>query len=371
MAYLLFRNESAYLYFFYIPHSSATSELGHTMWTPYFFAYAFLGGAFWLRSVLTRSPLARLLFRGLAFFLVCSDIADVLYRYGPFHGLRSGSWFDLVWNVNLAVPLVIAAAWQQPAVQDSAGGVEREKKIYTEIFYLFFPLLILVMSLRIAHERLGLAAIVIFLSFACSSARLLLTQHRLVKAQEALRWEASRDGLTGLWNRKAVLDILERELLRSERNGEPLGVIMADVDHFKAINDSWGHVAGDRVLAIIASKIAAVVRPYDSVGRYGGEEFLIVAAGCGLQETWELAERICDSVANDSIVTGGSSLKVSLSLGIASGRVPADAEKLLHNADTALYQAKNAGRNRVEPNLRDTAQAASQSALAAKSMFWL
>jgi diguanylate cyclase (GGDEF)-like protein len=361
---------AAYLYFFYIPKSGATVQLGHSAWTPYFFAYAFLAGAFWLRSALTRSPLARSLFRGVAIFLVCSDVADVLYRYGPFHGLKSGSWFDLVWNVNLAVPLVIAAAWEQPELRDfSAAGVEREKKIYTEIFYLFFPLLILVMSLRIAHVRLGLAAIVILLSFAGSSTRLLVTQHRLVKAQDALRWEATRDGLTGLWNRTAVLEILERELQRSERHGLPVGVIMADVDHFKAINDSRGHAAGDRALEIIASEIGAVVRPYDSVGRYGGEEFLIVAPGCGPHATWELAERIRAYVSNCGIVAGGANLKVSLSLGFAAGSSSADMERLLHDADTALYQAKNAGRDRVEPSLGQPGPSVTPTT--AKSMFWV
>ena len=362
---------SAYVYFFYIPTSAApTAQL--TVWTPYFFAYAFLAVAFGLRSALTRSPLARTLFRGLAIFLVYSGVADVAYRYGPLHGLRTGSWFDLVWCVNSIGPLVLAAAWIQPAVQESAAeGTKREKKIYTEIFYLFFPLLILVMSSRIAGQRLGLAAGVIFVSFACSSARLLVTQNRLVKVQDALRWEATRDGLTGLWNRKAVLEVLDRELLRSERHGQPVGVIMADVDHFKAINDSRGHAAGDRVLEIIANEIAAVVRPYDSVGRYGGEEFLIVAPGCGPHATWELAERICRYVENCNIVIGGTQVNVSLSLGIASGNLAADTETMLHAADTALYQAKHAGRNRVEPNLGHPAQAVAYPVPASKSMFWL
>lgn len=362
---------AAYLYFFYIPNSSTVAVLSHRVWTPYFFAYGFLGAAFWLRSLITRSQLASSLFRGLAVFLLCSDVADLIYRFGPFHGLRSGSWFDLVWNLNLSVPLIIASAWQQPEVHsDSAGGPEREKKIYTEIFYLFFPLLILGMSLRIASVHLGLAATVIFLSFAGSSARLLLTQHRLVKAQDALRWEATRDGLTGVWNRKAVMEIYERELLRSERVGLPVGVIMADADHFKAVNDTLGHVAGDRVLTIMASQIAAVVRPYDSVGRYGGEEFLVIAPGCDLKETWELAERICSSVGKSVVIADGKSLGLSLSLGVASGNSAAQAEKLLHDADTALYQAKHNGRNRVEPNL-GAALAISPTSPSPKNTFWL
>lgn len=363
---------AAYLYFFYLPKSEAGTELSHSVWTPYFVGYGLIAGAFLLRSAFTRSRVARALFGGIGIFLGCSEIIDALYFYGPGRLLKTGAWFDILWSLVLIVPLLFAAGWKQPATPDTpTEPVKRDARIHTEIFYLFYPVLVLVMSLRIARERLGLAAAVIFLSFVCSSARLLVTQHRLVKAQGALRWEATRDGLTGLWNRKAVLEILERELLRSERHGMPVGVIMADVDHFKTINDSRGHAVGDRVLGIIASEIAAVVRPYDSVGRYGGEEFLIVAPGCGPHATWELAERICHYVANCNIVAGGSNLNVSLSLGIASGSSAADAEKLLHDADTALYQAKNAGRNRVEPNLGHAAKIAEEAPPAAKSMFWL
>ncbi len=363
---------AAYLYFFYLPHSAAGNELSHTVWAPYFIGYGLVAGTFLLRSAFTRSRVGRELFGGLGIFLACSGVVDALYYYGPGQGLKTGAWFDILWSILLVVPLIIAATWKQPAAQDSSlGVVKHEKRIHTEIFYLFYPLLILLMSLRIAREHLGLAAAVIFLSFVCSSARLLVTQNRLVKAQDALRWEASRDGLTGLWNRKAVLDILERELLRSERLSEPVGVIMADVDHFKTINDNRGHAAGDRVLGIIANEIAAMVRPYDSVGRYGGEEFLIVAPGCGVQETSELAERVCSYVANCSIVAGGSTLNVTLSLGIASGNSAADTEKLLHDADVALYQAKNAGRNRVEPSMGRAPQADINFPPTAKSTFWL
>ena len=146
---------------------------------------------------------------------------------------------------------------------------------------------------------------------------------------------------------------------------------MADVDHFKSINDTRGHAVGDRVLAIIASEIAAVVRPYDSVGRYGGEEFLIVAPDCGPHATWELAERIRRCIANSHIVDGGASLKVTLSLGIASGSSVSDVEKLLHAADTALYQAKNSGRNRVLPSLGDPEGTTVGSSDSEKATFWL
>jgi diguanylate cyclase (GGDEF)-like protein len=268
-------------------------------------------------------------------------------------------------------PILIATTWKQVESPELPfDPPHREKRIYTEIFFLLYPLLVLFMSLRIARERLGLAAAVVLLSFVCSSARLLVTQNRLLVTKEALRREASRDGLTSLWNRKAILGILERDLLRAEREEQSVGLIMIDVDHFKAINDSRGHGAGDTVLRIIASSIAAVVRPYDSVGRCGGEEFLIVAPGCGMAETWELAERVRTHVAGCNIMVEGSSVQVSLSLGIATGKTAADTEKLLHAADTALYQAKNAGRNRVEPSM-GRAASAGQGPSPAPRDFWL
>ena len=364
---------AAYLYFFYLPKAESTGELAHGVWAPYFVGYGFVAGAYLLRAGLSRSHLAQQLFGRLGLFLAMSGCVDALYFYGPGRGLRTGAWFDILWSVMLVIPLVLAATWKTgegPAAFEP-GAPRREKKIHSELFHLFYPLLVLIMSLRIARERLGLAAGVVFLSFVCSSARLLVTQTRLIRTQEALTREASHDGLTSLWNHKVILEILNRELLRAERHGQPVGVIMADVDDFKNVNDSRGHTAGDVVLRIIASEIAAVVRPYDSVGRYGGEEFLIVAPDCGSTEIWELAERIRNCVANCSIVAGGAGLHVTLSLGIAAGRSAADAEKVLNAADTALYQAKNGGRNRVEPSAGRAASASSGSTSTAQSSFWL
>jgi diguanylate cyclase (GGDEF)-like protein len=363
---------AAYLYFFYLPKADATGELAHSVWTPYFAGYAFVAGAFVVRAAVTSSRDSRALFGRMGIFLAFSGCVDALYFYGPGRGLRTGAWFDLLWSALLVVPILIAATWKQAEAPELPfEPPRREKRIYTEIFFLLYPLLVLFMSLRIARERLGLAAVVVLLSFVCSSARLLVTQNRLILAREALRREASRDGLTGLWNRKAILAILERDLLRAERDQEPVGLIMIDVDHFKSINDSRGHAAGDAVLRIIASGIAAVVRPYDSVGRCGGEEFLIVAPGCGMTETWELAERVRTHVAGCSIMVGPSSVQVSLSLGVATGNTACDIEKWLHAADTAMYQAKNAGRNRVEPALGRAASAGQGPADAPNRDFWL
>ena len=363
---------AAYLYFFYIPKSESAGELAHSVWAPYFAGYGLVALAFVLRAAVTRSRDARVLFGRMGIFLAVSGCVDALYYYGPGRGLHTGAWFDLLWSALLLIPIVIVATWKQAEAPElSLEAPRREKPIFTEMFYLLYPMLVLFMSLRIARERLGLAALVVLLSFVCSSARLLVTQNRLLLAKEALRREASRDGLTTLWNRKAILEILERDLLRAERDHEPVGLIMIDVDHFKAINDSRGHGAGDAVLRIIASGIAAVVRPYDSVGRCGGEEFLIVAPGCDLAETWELAERVRSHVAGCSIIVGGSGVQVSLSLGVATGETSADIEKLLNAADTALYQAKNAGRNRVEPSMGRSASVEQSASGAPVRDFWL
>jgi diguanylate cyclase (GGDEF)-like protein len=364
---------AAYLYFFYLPKASIPGELSHEVWVPYFVGHSFVAGAFLLRAYITRSRDARNLFGRIGGFLTLSGCVDGLYYFGPGKNLDSGAWFDLFWSALLVVPLVIAATWKQTeAPITSIEAPRREKGIYSEMLCLFYPLLVLFMSLRIARERLGLAATLVFSSFICSSARLLVSQTRLVRTQEALRREAARDGLTSLWNRKAIFAILERELARSERDQDRVGLIMIDVDHFKSINDTLGHAAGDAVLRIIASGIAAVVRPYDSVGRYGGEEFLIVAPGCGLTETWELAERVRAHVANCNIIaSGGANIRVSLSLGVATGRTAGEMDHLLQTADGFMYQAKNSGRNRVEPSL-GRAAGTGQSTLSVPSRdFWI
>ena len=363
---------TAYLYFFYLPKSQSANQLSHEVWAPYFGGYALVALAFVLRSILTHSRDVRVLFGSMGLFLSLSGCVDAMFYYGPGADLKTGQWFDLLWSGMLVLPMIIATAWKQvgvPAVP--LEPVKREKRTYADVSYLIYPLLVLIMSLRIAQQRLMLAGLVVLLSFVTSSARMLVTQNRLLLTKDALRREAKRDSLTALWNHKAIIEILERELLRAERDQQPVGVIMADVDHFKAVNDSRGHAAGDAVLRIIATGVAAMVRPYDSVGRYGGEEFLIIAPGCGLGETWELAERVRAHVALCNIMAGGTAVHVTLSLGVATGSAAADLEKVLHAADAAMYRAKAAGRNRVEPSLGRAAGAGQGNFTASEHDFWL
>jgi two-component system cell cycle response regulator len=177
---------------------------------------------------------------------------------------------------------------------------------------------------------------------------LLVTQHRLLNVQRLLRHEASHDGLTGVRNRMGILGALRVELERSERHHGHVGIIMADADRFKLVNDSFGHDAGDTVLRKIAAEISGCLRPYDYVGRYGGEEFLIVVPGCSAAETVQLAERIRLQVADCILSVSGAALVVTVSMGVASGSSLEELEAMLQAADSALYIAKHRGRNRVE-----------------------
>jgi len=179
--------------------------------------------------------------------------------------------------------------------------------------------------------------------------RVLALQDELVAAREALREQATRDGLTGLWNRTAIFDILQSELARSKRSGEPLIVLMADLDGFKPVNDRFGHMAGDAVLRQVAARMRAAVRRYDAVGRYGGEEFLIVLPGCELPGGLVQAERIRDAIGLETFRAGDSEITLTCSFGAACATPAADpqADALVREADLALYRAKHQGRNRV------------------------
>jgi diguanylate cyclase (GGDEF)-like protein len=180
--------------------------------------------------------------------------------------------------------------------------------------------------------------------------RVLDLEDNLVKAREVLRFKASHDALTGVWNRGAVLELLQRELWRTEREGASLAVLLVDLDHFKAVNDTLGHVSGDDVLRETARRISQAVRSYDLVGRYGGEEFLILLPGCDRDAAEERALRLSSAVSGTPIETTGGQTRVTLSAGvIASKDAPgSDPMSLLRAADAALYRAKAAGRNRVE-----------------------
>lgn len=184
----------------------------------------------------------------------------------------------------------------------------------------------------------------------CAGRRIIELQDQLIAARESLREQATHDSLTALWNRPAILDILQRELERARRFSVSVGVIMADVDHFKQVNDTRGHLVGDAVLREIGRRMLACLRPYDTIGRYGGEEFLVVLPECDGMTTFGLAQRLLETINGTPIACPDGPVYTTLSLGAVSSTDGAvtDPAGLLRAADAALYQAKSAGRNRVE-----------------------
>ncbi|HET6144066.1 MAG TPA: diguanylate cyclase [Candidatus Acidoferrales bacterium] len=179
--------------------------------------------------------------------------------------------------------------------------------------------------------------------------RVLELEDNLVQAREMMRFKATHDTLTGVWNRGAVLETMEREVWRSRREGISLGVLMVDLDHFKSVNDNYGHPAGDAVLREITKRMQTDVRPYDGIGRYGGEEFLILLPGCNREVTKATAERIRKIVSASPVETSAGSLKVTMSIGaVATGDWPKNTpSQILQMADSALYRAKEEGRDRT------------------------
>jgi diguanylate cyclase (GGDEF)-like protein len=177
--------------------------------------------------------------------------------------------------------------------------------------------------------------------------RILELQQALLQSRDALQFQAAHDALTQLWNRSAILDTLRREVQRQLRSQGALGIIMADVDHFKRINDTYGHLVGDVVLQEVAQRLAAAVRCYDFVGRYGGEEFLILVPGCQREDLISSAERLRRCIADRPIATVAGPVLVTMSFGAVSAEGGLDPEALLRAADSALYDAKSGGRNRV------------------------
>jgi two-component system, cell cycle response regulator len=178
----------------------------------------------------------------------------------------------------------------------------------------------------------------------------ILAGKRILELQQSLRFAATHDFLTNLLNRSEIIAALQREFSRSEREGKPATIIMADIDHFKRINDSFGHSAGDEVLKEVARRLKSDLRPYDVAGRYGGEEFLLILPGCDLPVGVRRAEEIRSLVSKDPIHTPCGTTSPTVSIGVTvtyfSGEL--SVADVLQQADVALYAAKKNGRNRVE-----------------------
>lgn len=180
--------------------------------------------------------------------------------------------------------------------------------------------------------------------------RILELEDKLVIAREEMRFKATHDSLTSLWDRGSIFTLLTNELSRSVREKTPVSVMICDIDHFKQINDVHGHLVGDEVLQQLSTRLQELVRPYDSVGRYGGEEFLIVLGNCSVAGLKKRAEEVREGVCRTPFVTQNGPISITASIGavtIEGWNRSTPVEPFLKEADTALYRAKEAGRNQV------------------------
>ncbi len=171
-----------------------------------------------------------------------------------------------------------------------------------------------------------------------------------MSALDALRDQATHDAMTRLWNHSAILNLMHGELARADHQRTPISIILADLDCFKSVNDTYGHQAGDLVLREVAQRMRVVMEPYNQIGRYGGEEFVIILPGCDLLAAQKHAERLRHAIAAEAVPLETTHLPVTISLGVPGieGGRTVEAGALIKAADMALYRAKHGGRNRVE-----------------------
>jgi diguanylate cyclase (GGDEF)-like protein len=190
---------------------------------------------------------------------------------------------------------------------------------------------------------------------------------RLVVDELELRVRASTDSLTGAMSRSAIFEQARREIARSKRYGKPLSCILIDLDHFKAVNDTYGHGVGDLVLKEIATVCTRWLRACDYFGRIGGEEFVVLLPETAFDGAIEVAERLRADIEVSAVEAGSARIGVTASLGVAANRDPdTDVDALLHAADVAMYAAKNDGRNLVRFSLRGQAPLPCQAGSAAR-----
>jgi two-component system, cell cycle response regulator len=180
--------------------------------------------------------------------------------------------------------------------------------------------------------------------------RILDLQEELVAARESMRHAATHDNLTGLMNRGEIVAKLQRELERGQREQSAVGVILGDIDHFKRVNDTLGHLFGDEALREVGQRLRGQLRVYDGVGRYGGEEFLMILPNCDLPNSLQRANELREIIAAAPVICGDQERLITMSMGVAVSGCDgkSEIEALLNQADAGLYLAKENGRNRIE-----------------------
>lgn len=178
--------------------------------------------------------------------------------------------------------------------------------------------------------------------------RIIQLQSELLSAKQDLLLQSRTDSLTGILNSRAILQQIKIEMSRAQREEKKLSLSMLDIDHFKNINDTHGHMVGDAVLQEFVKRIGEVIRKYDSLGRIGGEEFLIVFPGAKEAVAFKVAERVRSVIGETDFFVDGAKIRVTVSQGVATWDGNTNVDDLIAEADKALYRAKGNGRNRVE-----------------------
>ena len=254
-------------------------------------------------------------------------------------------------------PKLALVDWMMPELD--GPGVCREVRRRPDGSYVYIVLLTSRQSNEDIVEGLGAGADD-YLTKPCNPAelnarlstgrRILELEEKLVEARESMRFRATHDGLTTLLNRTAILACLRQAFDSFLHDGVPFSILLGDIDHFKRINDVHGHLAGDAVLTLFASRLQNAVRSTDVIGRYGGEEFLIVLQGCGAHDLATRAEQVRRAITDSPFTVRDSLLTVSASLGgttVDAYNTPMSTELIIDQADAALYLAKTQGRNCV------------------------
>lgn len=339
---------SVYLYFRNTP-SLALATVGWKGfgWSCSLVFHAILTLSFVLRAVTGKSKAHLWFFGGMAAYVFLAGLADA-YASLPANNIQSGHWFDLTWSLLLTIPLLIALTWNQ-AASLAPVRARPERIVLNHLFPLVYPFFAVLLLVRAPRQDALLTSVIAMVVFAALGARILITQHRLLRAQDTLAYEASHDALTRICNRAAILETLGKEVQRRQRTNETLTVMLADIDHFKSVNDTHGHIVGDQVLTEVAHRLTSSMRCVDSVGRYGGEEFLIILPNCCASGALTAGERLRSAIADVPVPTPAGPISLSISIGSVSTSDPSRSSGVvLRLADEALYQAKAKGRNRVE-----------------------
>ena len=221
----------------------------------------------------------------------------------------------------------------------------------TRAMYLLLGILAFIASIMVWHwrERLLLQRQRMLRQLVAQRTRELEAEKaELVATREALSLQATRDAFTGIWNRPAIIEILIREMERSRRSGSDLAVVLADIDHFKRVNDTYGHLAGDSILRDLSRRMLENIRPYDFIGRYGGEEFLLVMPGLPLKDPHARLRELLGAISRESFAIEGHAVHITSSFGAAwFDHTTLVVEDPIRRADEALYRAKASGRNCV------------------------